>query len=442
MKRHIRLFVSLMLVLYSGLSMAQGQQIEYTEYTLDNGLHVILHQDRSTPNVVVDIMYHVGAKNETPDRTGFAHFFEHLMFEGTENIGRGEFAEIVERAGGSLNAGTSFDYTNYFVLLPSNQLELGLWLESERLLHPMIDSTGIATQKSVVTEEMKQTRENQPYGRLLTELLSRAYTEHPYRSDVLGADPHIRNATEQDIKGFHDMFYVPNNAVLVVTGDIEIDETRELIDKYFAGIPAGTQSVRRPTVTEPPLQAEIRDTVLDNIQLPMVVQAYRIPAMGTKDYYAVEMLGTLLSQGESSRMYRRLVNEEQTALQIAAIPLGLEDPGLGIVLGIPTMGVDPQVLEEGMNQELEKVRNELVTERELQKVKNQIENRFVNSNTMIAQRATNLANYHTFYGDASLINNEVDRYMEVTREDIRRVAREYFHEDNRVVLYFMPKNQQ
>ncbi|MFO7978464.1 MAG: pitrilysin family protein [Bacteroidales bacterium] len=442
MKRHIRLFVSLMLVLYSGLSMAQGQQIEYTEYTLDNGLHVILHQDRSTPNVVVDIMYHVGAKNETPDRTGFAHFFEHLMFEGTENIGRGEFAEIVERAGGSLNAGTSFDYTNYFVLLPSNQLELGLWLESERLLHPMIDSTGIATQKSVVTEEMKQTRENQPYGRLLTELLSRAYTEHPYRSDVLGADPHIRNATEQDIKGFHDMFYVPNNAVLVVTGDIEIDETRELIDKYFAGIPAGTKTVRRPTVTEPPLQAEIRDTVLDNIQLPMVVQAYRIPAMGTKDYYAVEMLGTLLSQGESSRMYRRLVNEEQTALQIAAMPLGLEDPGLGIVLGIPTMGVDPQVLEEGMNEELEKVRNELVTERELQKVKNQVENRFVNSNTTIARRATNLANYHTFYGDASLINNEVDRYMEVTREDIRRVAREYFHEDNRVVLYFMPKNQQ
>ena len=441
MKKHLRLFIALMLVLYSGLSLAGEHRIQFTEYTLGNGLHVILHQDNSTPNVVVNIMYHVGSKNENPERTGFAHFFEHLMFEGTKHIERGEFSEIVERAGGSLNAYTSFDVTNYFVLLPSNQLELGLWLESERLLHPVIDSIGIATQKSVVTEEMKQTRDNQPYGRLLIETVSRAFSQHPYRWDVLGADPHIRNATEANIVAFHDMFYVPNNAVLVVTGDIDIDQTKQLVEKYFGDIPRGTRDIYRPNVVEPPLASEIRDTVPDNIQLPMVIQAYRIPAQGTPDFYAVEMLGTLLSQGQSSRMYRRLVNEEQSALQIAAIPLGLEDPGLAIVLGIPNMGVDPQVMEEGMNDELRKVREDLITEDELQKLKNQVESRMVNDNTTIARRATNLANYHTLFGDANLINTELERYMQVTREDIQRVARQYFHEDNRVVLSFMPQNQ-
>ena len=441
MKKYLKLFSLLMLFFWAGISHAQEQRISFTEYTLDNGLHVILHQDNFTPNIAVNIMYHVGSKNENPERTGFAHFFEHLMFEGTRHIGRGEFSEIVERAGGTLNAYTSFDVTNYFVLLPSNQLELGLWLESERLLHPVIDSIGIATQKSVVTEEMKQTRDNRPYGRLLIETVSRAFSQHPYQWDVLGADPHIRNASQQEIQDFHDMFYVPNNAVLVITGDIEIDETKKLVEKYFGDIPRSHRPIHRPQVVEPPLQAEIRDTIFDNVQLPMIVQAYRIPAQGTPDFYAVEMLGTLLSQGQSSRMYRRLVNEDQTALMIQAMPLGLEDPGLGIVLAIPNMGIEPHVLEQGMNAELEKVRNELISETELQKLKNQIESQMVSDNTTIARRANNLATYHTLYGNANLINTELDHYLSVTREDIRRVARQYFHQNNRVVLYFMPHVQ-
>lgn len=417
---------------------SQSPQIEFTEFTLDNGLHVILHQDNTTPNVVVNIMYHVGAKNENPERTGFAHFFEHLMFEGSKHIDRGEFSEIVERAGGSLNAFTSFDVTNYYVFLPSNQLELGLWLESERLLHPNIDSTGIATQKSVVTEEMKQSRDNQPYGRLIIETVSRAFTRHPYQSDVLGKDAHIRSATDEEIQAFHDMFYVPDNAVLVVTGDIDMNETRTLVDKYFGDIPSGTQPVYRPQVVEPVRQHEVRDTVYDNIQLPMVIQAYHIPAQGTADFYALEMLGALLSQGQSSRLYRKLVTEEQTALQVQSVPLGLEDPGLNIVLALPNMGIDPKVLENGINAELEKVRNDLISEQELQKLKNQFESRLVNSNTTIASRATNLANYYTLFKDADRINTELERYHAVTREDIRRVAREYLRENNRVVLYYLP----
>ena len=441
MTRSLRTLTGLLLLVFSVSVYAQSPRIDFTEFTLDNGLHVILHEDNTTPNVVVNIMYHVGSKNENPERTGFAHFFEHLMFEGSKHIERGEFDKIVEMSGGSLNAYTWFDVTNYYVYLPSNQLELGLWLESERLLHPNIDSIGIATQKSVVTEEMKQTRDNRPYGRLLVETVSRAFTEHPYRWDVLGKDEHIRAATDEEIMGFHDTFYVPNNAVLVVTGDIDIVTTKELVYKYFADIPKGRFDIYRPDITEPSRQYELRDTVYDNIQLPMVIQAYHIPAQGTEDFYAMEMLGALLSQGQSSRLYRKLVNEDQTAMQVQAIPLGLEDPGLTIVLALPNMGIDPQVVEEGINAELERVRQELISETELQKLKNQFENRMVNSNTTIARRATNLANYHTIYNDADLINTELDRYLAVNREDIQRVAQQYLREDNRVVLYYLPKTE-
>ncbi len=441
MKFSLKLFIVSVCILLTGPAQASEQRIAFTEYKLDNGLHVILHEDNTTPNVVVNIMYHVGAKNEHPERTGFAHFFEHLMFEGSENIGRGEFAEIVEKAGGSLNAFTSFDVTNYFVLLPSNQLELGLWLESERLLHPVIDSIGIATQKDVVTEEMKQTRDNQPYGRVLTETIKRAYTVHPYRTDVLGKDEHIRNATYDDITSFHDMFYVPNNAVLVVSGDIDVDETKELVEKYFGEIPGGKEEIRRPDVQEPERMTEVRDTVYDNIQLPALIQAYHIPAMGTEEYYAMQMLGTLLSQGQSSRLYRRLVVEDQTAMQVQAMPLGLEDPGLTIVLAIPNIGTDPRVLENTINEELGRVREELISEEEMQKLRNQVESRMVNSNTTIASRTTNLANYHLIYNNANLINTEIDRFMAVSREDIRDAARKYLRENNRVVLYYLPEQQ-
>lgn len=440
MKFNVKLIFTLGLLLAGTLSYGNTPRIEFKEYKLDNGLHVILHQDHTTPNVVVNIMYHVGSKNEHPERTGFAHFFEHLMFEGSNNIDRGEFSEIVEKAGGSLNAYTNFDVTNYYILLPSNQLELGLWMEAERMLHPKIDSIGITTQKSVVTEEMKQTRDNRPYGRLLTETISRVFTKHPYKGDVLGLDPHVRNATNDDILGFHRMFYVPNNAVLVISGDFEEPQARQLIAKYFGDIPKGSEQFRRPdSRLEPRRTVEVRDTVYDNVQLPALIQAYGIPAQGTPDYYAIEMLGTLLSQGQSSRLYRRLVDQEQKAVQVASIPLGLEHPGVNITLAIANMGVDVKDIEAIINDELQQVRNELISETELQRVKNQIENSIVNSNTTIASRATNLAEYHLMYKNANLINTILDNYSRVTREDIMRVANEYFREDNRVVLYWLPK---
>jgi zinc protease len=288
---------------------------------------------------------------------------------------------------------------------------------------------------------MKQTRDNQPYGRWLIETVSRAFTKHPYRWDVLGAENHIRNAEDNEFKEFHDMFYVPDNAVLVIAGDINEKETLPLVEKYFGEIPRGTKEIRRPLSNEPKRMVEVRDTVYDNIQLPAVIQAYHIPGRGTNDYSAVEMLGNLLSQGQSSRLYRSLVDEQRLALQVMAMPLGYEQPGLTLIFAIPQIGVDPKVLEDALNKEMEKVRNELISEQEIEKLKNQFENRFVNSNTTIASRAQNLAQNHTFFKDAGRINTTLNDYLSVTREDILKAAREYFREDNRVVLYFLPKNQ-
>jgi zinc protease len=427
----------------AGWALLSGQavNIDFVEYKLDNGLHVILHQDNSTPIVVTNIMYHVGSKNENPDRTGFAHFFEHLMFEGSENIARGEFDKYVENAGGSLNAYTSFDVTNYYVLLPSNQLELGLWLESERLLHAKVDSIGIATQKSVVIEEKKQTMDNQPYGTILYETVKRAFTKHPYRWVVIGDENHIREAEDHEFREFHEMFYVPNNAVLVIAGDIEIDRTKELVEKYFAEIPKGEKEIRRPNVIEPRRNTEIRDTVFDNIQLPLVIQAYNIPARGTEDFYAVDMLGALLSRGQSSRMHRRLVDEQQVALQVMAMPLALEDPGLTMIYAFPNMGVDPRDLEDAINAELEEVKNALISELEMEKLRNQFESQFVNNNTTMASRANSLASYHTIFNDAGRINTEIENYMAVTRQDILDAANRYFVPENRVVLYYLPQTR-
>ncbi|MEM8907998.1 MAG: pitrilysin family protein, partial [Bacteroidota bacterium] len=411
-------------------------------YDLDNGLHVILHQDQTTPIVAVTVMYHVGSKNENPNRTGFAHFFEHLLFEGSENIKRGEFDDYISRAGGTNNANTWYDRTFYYELLPSNQLATGLWLESERMLHAKVENVGIETQRQVVKEERRQRVDNQPYGSVLEESMKRAFTKHPYRWSVIGSMEHLDAAQEADYKQFYEDFYVPNNAVLSIAGDINIEEAKQLIDQYFGQIPRGDKPVYRPEIVEPPLIGEVRDTIYDNIQLPAVVQTYRIPAQGTPDFYAVKMLGTLLSQGQSSRLYKSLVDEQQMAVFVGNFSLELEDPGVSLAFGIANMGVGTTELEAAMDAEIQKANDELISEREFQKLRNQIESDFVTANSTVAGRAESLANYHMYFGDAELVNTEIERYMKVTREDIQRVARKYFNVNNRVVLYYLPKPQE
>jgi predicted Zn-dependent peptidase len=416
---------------------AQGKKIEFEEYTLKNGMHVILHEDHSTPIVAVTVMYHVGSKNEDPNRTGMAHFFEHLLFEGSENIGRGEYTRYIENAGGVLNANTSNDRTFYYEILPSNQLELGLWLESERLLHAKVENVGIETQREVVKEEKRQRIDNQPYGNLLEETMKRAYTQHPYRWTTIGSMDHLNAAQEQEFVDFYKTFYVPENAVLSLAGDFDSKETKKLIEKYFGSIPRGTKEVPRPTIVEPASTAEVRDTIFGKDQLPLILMAYRIPAQGTSDYYAVDMLNQILSGGASSRLNRAVVEDKQLALFCSAFSFGLEDPGLTMAFALANMGVDPSEVEAAMHVEIERLKNELITDQELQKLQNQIENGFISSNASVAGIAESLANYHMYFGDAQLINNEVDRYNAVTAEDIRAAARKYYTPENRVVLYFL-----
>jgi len=434
--------IIILMVLSTLTLFASPNEIEFEEYNLDNGLHVILHQDNTTPIVAVSVMYHVGSKNEDPQRTGFAHFFEHLMFEGSDNIPRGEYFKMVQSNGGTLNANTSFDRTFYYEVLPSNQLKLGLWLESERMLHLKIDSVGVETQRKVVKEERSQRYDNQPYGSILEELFKRAYKVYPYSWTPIGSVQYIDKATLDEFLNFYNTYYVPQNATLSIAGDIDIDEAKDWIELYFAGIPEGTKEIYRPTMKEPPMTEEVRDTVYDNIQLPAVIQSYRIPAQGTDDYYAINMLTTLLSGGQSSRIYKALVDEKQLALQAASIPLALEGEGQFITFGLANAGVNPKDVEAAMDIEVNKVKNELISDREFEKLRNQIESRFVQSNSTDKGIAESLANYYVYFGDTNLINTELERYMAVTKEDIQRVANKYLNPDQRVVLYYLPKSEE
>ncbi len=436
-KSHRMKFIPAFLVLsfLSGPEM-HAQNIKFTEFDLANGLHVILHEDHSTPIVAVTVMYHVGSKNESVGRTGMAHFFEHLLFEGSENIGRGEYARYVESSGGALNANTTQDRTFYYEIMPSNQLELGLWLESERMLHAKVESVGIETQRAVVKEEKRQRVDNQPYGTLFQETLKRAYKVHPYGWAPIGSMEDLNAASDDDFKRFYETFYVPNNAVLSIAGDIDPTVTRQLVEKYFSGIPKGTLSIPRPDRDEPFNTGEVRDVVKVKDQLPLIVMAYHIPAQGTADFYAVDMLNQLLSQGESSRLNKKVVDELELALYCGAMTYNVEDPGLTLAFSMANMGIQPLQVEEAMTAEIERVKKELITDLEFQKLRNQVESDFVARNATVAGIAESLANYHKYFGEADLLNNEHERYKKVTSEAIMRVANKYYVPENRVVLYF------
>ena len=436
------LLLSGLLLGANGLVWAQTPKVQYVEFDLANGLHVILHEDHSTPIVAVTVMYHVGSKNESTQRTGMAHFFEHLLFEGSQHIDRGEFDSYVEGAGGALNANTTQDRTFYYELLPSNQLELGLWLESERMLHAKIEPIGIETQREVVKEEKRQRYDNQPYGMLLPKTMEATYREHPYRWTPIGSMDHLNAASFEEFMEFYRTFYVPNNAVLSIAGDLDPAKTRKLIEKYFNDIPRGTRPIPRPEIREPRRSGEVRDTVFGKDALPMVVQAYPIPEQGSDDFYAVAVLNQLLSGGESSRLNKRVVDADQTALYCGAFNFSLEDPGLTLAYALVNMGVDPKTVETAINDEVQRLQTTAVDERELQKVKNQIETEFVTANSSVAGIAESLANYHMYFGDAELINTEVDRYLAVTPADIQRVAKTYYTPEQRVTLYFLQQPAQ
>ena len=419
-------------------STVYAQKVAFEEYDLDNGLHVILHQDNSAPVVITSVMYHVGAKDEQPNRTGFAHFFEHLLFEGTENIGRGEWFKIVTANGGVNNANTTDDRTYYYEIFPSNSLEVGLWMESERLMHPVINQIGVDTQNEVVKEEKRLRVDNQPYGNIFKAVKENMFKVHPYRWTTIGEMEHLDAATLEEFQAFNKKFYIPNNAVLVVAGQFDVNQTKQWVQKYFGAIPKGA-AIERQTYVEPDITQTITAKWEDpNIQVPMMIASYRTPNMKTKDARIMDMISTYLSDGKSSKLYKKIVDDKKMALQIGAFNYSQEDYSTYILYGLPMGSYTLADVLKEVDEEILKLQTELISEKDFQKLQNKIENQYVNQNTTVEGIAENLATYYMLYKDVNLINTEIDIYRSITREDLRNAAKKYLNPNQRLVLDYIP----
>jgi zinc protease len=417
---------------------ASAQKVAFEEYDLDNGLHVILHHDASAPVVITSVMYHVGAKDENPDRTGFAHFFEHLLFEGTQNIKRGEWFKIVTSNGGTNNANTTDDRTYYYEVFPSNNLELGLWMESERLMHPIINKIGVDTQNEVVKEEKRTSYDNRPYGSILSAVKENMFKNHPYRWTTIGSMKDLDAATLEEFQAFNKKFYLPNNAVLVVAGDFEKKQAKEWIQKYFGPIAKGVVTPKK-TFVEEPITQTINATYEDpNIQIPMLVASYRTPSMKSRDARVLDLISSYLSDGKSSKLYKKVVDDKKMALQIGAVGFSQEDYGMYILYGLPMGAFTTTDILKEIDEEIVKIQTDLISERDYQKLQNKFDNNFVNTNSGIEGIASNLATYYMLYKDVNLINTEIELYHSITREEIREVAKKYLNPNQRLLLDYIP----
>ena len=416
-----------------------AQQIKFEEYDLPNGLHVILHQDNSAPVVTTSVMYHVGAKDEAAGRTGFAHFFEHLLFEGTKNIKRGEWFKLVSSNGGSNNANTSPDRTYYYETFPSNNEQLGLWMEAERLRHPVINQIGVDTQREVVKEEKRLRMDNQPYGGLFNAILTTLFKKHPYKGTVIGSMEDLNSAKLEEFNAFFKKYYIPNNATLVVAGDIKPEQTKKWINEYFGSIPKGTP-ITRNFPKETPITQEFEETIYDaNIQIPAYIFAYRTPAGNERDAYILSMLGSYLSKGKSSVLYKKLVDNEKKALAVEAFNLGLVDHSIFAFFAIPMGNTSKDVLKKDIDAEIKKLQTDLISEEDYQKLQNQVENNFVNANSSVEGIANTLADSYLLKGNTNLINEEINIYRSITREDLRNAARKYLNSNQRAIINYLPK---
>jgi predicted Zn-dependent peptidase len=417
---------------------ADFNPIKFIQDSLPNGLQIIYHIDKSAPVVSTIVHYRVGSKDENPLRTGFAHFFEHLMFESTDGIKRAEMDKFIQTAGGNLNAHTSFDETVYKMNVPSNQLPLALWIEAQRMRKLHVDSIGVETQRGVVKEERKQRLENQPYGDAFDRICGNLFKGGSYSWTPIGLSQHIDEATIAEFKAFYDNFYQPLNATLVISGDFDINVAKKHIENYFGSYKRVKEPKREPYKMQP-ITTEIRENIKDNkAQLPAVFIAFRGPNLGAKDYYAAKLLGDILSAGESSRLYQRVVDKEQTAVAVEMENLNLQYSGLMLFIGIAAPGKKIGDVESQILEEIKKIAENGVTAKELEKAKNISEAQFIQSKKNVQEKAQDLAKYYSYYGDAGLINTELDNFMSVNQEDIKAAALKYLNTKNRVVLTYLP----
>jgi len=433
-------FFYLALALSFGIIL-NAQKVAFEEFDLDNGLHVILHQDNTAPLIVTSVLYHVGSKDEDPERTGFAHFFEHLLFEGTENIERGEWFKLVSANGGNNNAYTTNDFTYYYEVFPSNNLELSLWMESERMLHPVINEIGVETQNEVVKEERRMRYDNSPYGRWDEEVRKLLFKKHPYKHSTIGEMEHLDAASLEEFIAFNKKYNVPNNAVLVLAGDFEAETAKKLVKTYFNDIPKGAEIDRNVIKEDPILEALTGEAFDKNIQIPAIFTAYGIPEKTSRDSKVLDMISSYLSDGKSSKLYRKLVDEKKMSLEVAAFNISLEDYGVYVILSLPVGENSLLALRDEIDLEIDKIQKELISEKDYEKLLNKFESQFVNSNSTVEGIANSLAEYYTFYGDTNLINSEIDIYRSITREEIRAAAQKYLNPNQRLTLNYLPESK-
>ena len=411
--------------------------INHTSHTLSNGLKVIVHEDDSTPLVTTNILYKVGARDEDPQRTGFAHLFEHLMFGGSVNIP--EYDSPLQLAGGDNNAFTNNDITNYYLTLPANNIETGFWLESDRMLSLDFSEKSLEVQRSVVIEEFKQRYLNQPYGDVWLLLRPLAYKVHPYQWATIGKEvSHIANANLDDVRDFFFRFYCPDNAILVVAGNVKAGNVFSLAEKWFGEIKR--KIVARPLYATEPVQQEMRElTVRRKIPYDSVYRAYHMCSRLEPEFYAIDLISDILSRGRSSRLYNTLVKEKKLFSEVNAYPTSDFDRGLFVIEGKLVNGVSMKDAEEGLDEVVNRLCNELVGVDELEKVKNKVESTMIFSEMDLAGRALNLA-IAEYMGDVNLINTELELYRKVTSDDIRNQAMSLFKKTNCSILHYLSES--
>jgi len=410
--------------------------IKYNQFQLANGLHVIHHFDDSTQLCVLNMLYNVGSKHENPDKTGFAHLFEHLMFGGSKNIE--EFDTVLQDASGDSNAFTSNDITNYYLTLPANNIETGFWLESDRMLGLDFSQESLDIQRSVVIEEFKERYLNQPYGDVWLKILPLAYKVHPYNWPTIGKEiSHIENATLDDVKTFFKTFYCPNNAVLVLAGNLDLESCKLLVDKWFAPIPS--QNCVKPNYSQEPKQSEARtETFYADVPLDMIVKAYHMPARTDENYFAADMLTDILGAGKSSRFYVDLVKNKNLFSELDAYISGDVEAGLLMIEGKLSRGVSMETAESAILSTLEDFKNNSISKSELTKIKNKSETNIRFNDMTVLNKAMKLA-YAWVLGDIELVNTETDSYLKVTESEIKNIAKQILVPTNCSTLYYLSK---
>jgi zinc protease len=443
-RRYARAAAAALLLWLPATALGQARltppKLAITQHTLANGLRVVALEDHSAPVVNVQVWYHVGSKDERPGRTGFAHLFEHIMFKGSANVGAQEHANRINDVGGIVNAGTNFDYTFYWQTVPSNALDMVLWLESDRMAALNVDEANLKSERDVVIEELRLRTLNPPYGRLGSLVFETAFKVHNYRWLPIGSQEDLEAATLEDVRAFHATYYVPNNATIVVAGDFDTAALLKSVDRYFGPIARGKGEIPRPSKPEPPQTEERRLVDYDTkTPLPAAVLSYHIPGLGEADSYALDVASRILSAGQSSRLYRRLVYDKKLALQAAGQSFSLEDSGLFFFLAIMNQGKTAEEGEAEMAAEIERLKSEPVSAAELEKAKTQLVAEVTVGRQTVQSKADAIGAAATLLDNPGLVNEELARYQAVTAADIQRVAKKYLTKENRSALYMLPE---